>query len=514
MSSASKRKASASGSGPSRKKKSTDVLLAESSEDEEVDEEEEGEEVDEEEEEEDDDDDDDEDDKEDEEAAAGATEPIEAKVRTRRPSLQKKTALDSALDGWLKKEKEKAQQAFKAFQDGCAKLVALNQDTRKRLQENLEALSFTGRTLVRVTRTRGSISIEHTEQNLNWLICGDSGVGKTTLVKCLLYNPLKKLGVLTGKFVEVSPRMFKGKRDLQKNLEKAEGGMLFIDEAYGLSKSVALTELCAQLQPGAPGTVMVVLAGYEDKMNALLGENQGLSARFPNQITMPPYTVDELVKIGESIVKKHGFRLDDQAKAKLHEAAEYIVGIPRSNTIASRNANAINEVVGLTGAMRQANCRKGKMLRVMNNDKMLTKNLQDLKLLRGVWVDTALQRFKQKCMTKDEAFIEELAAALGRLYERLETPDKDLTNRREVFQRLSDEESAAWESWGSTDKRQKELQNALSPSTNNPPGSPFIVAFNEAVKRAFDGLEFKHNRGKTQPRQNGYITHELKIKKR
>merc|ERR1719263_1854798 len=116
-------------------------------------------------------------------------------------------------------------------------------------------------------------------------------------------------------------------------------------------------------------------------------------------------------------------------------------------------------------------------------------------------------------MTKDEAFIEELAAALERLYERVKASSSRITNRREVFQRLSDEESAAWQKWGTTEQKQKELQNALSTSFNKGPRSPFIVAFNEAVKRAFDGLEFKHNRGKQQPGQNGHITHELKIKK-
>ena len=128
---------------------------------------------------------------------------------------------------------------------------------------------------------RGISSIVEDEgANYNCLVLGESGVGKTTIVEELLYKPLKDLGVLTGEFVVKGPiELQKGK--LKAALEEAEGGILFIDEAYGLGSSGATTTQLVGLLQSSGGNVMVVAAGYKGKMMEWLGTNEGLAARFP-----------------------------------------------------------------------------------------------------------------------------------------------------------------------------------------------------------------------------------------
>jgi len=214
--------------------------------------------------------------------------------------------------------------------------------------------------------------------NYNCLVLGESGVGKSTIVEKLLYMPLNDLGVLTGDFVVKSPSELQGKGALEKALEEAWGGMLFIDEAYGLGSSVATTTQLVRLLPPSGGNVMVVAAGYQDKMNGWLKTNQGLTGRFSTHINIPSPTADELKSIGVGIVQEQGFaELGVEALDMLGEAAESIKSLPSSEAKGQgpRNANAIRCVVGTGGAVMHFYAEMGRRGDgvVSDKDKVLTK---------------------------------------------------------------------------------------------------------------------------------------------
>ena len=214
--------------------------------------------------------------------------------------------------------------------------------------------------------------------NYNCMVWGESGVGKSTIVEELLYKPLKHLGVLTGRFVVRSPRQLQAKAALEAALEDAYGGILFIDEAYGLGSSEATTtQLVGLLPPSGGGDVMVVAAGYQRKMMRWVNTNEGLAARFPALIDIPPPTADELKSIGIRYVKDHGFaELGEEELGVLSEAADYIKALPSSEAKVPRNANAIRRVVGTEqGAVHHFYAEMGRRGggRVPDKDKVLTK---------------------------------------------------------------------------------------------------------------------------------------------
>lgn len=343
---------------------------------------------------------------------------------------------------------------------------------------------------------KGGVSIlEGNTEKFHRVVKGGSGTGKTTLVKSLLYEPLHALGVLPGPFVKCGPGDLNHKLD--KWLQKAEGGMLHIDEAYGL---LNMTQTCnSLLERMDTGKTVVVLSGYEKEMNDLFDTNEGLGSRF-DEIIIPPPTADKLVEIGLAHIKELGFTLTPDAEEKLREAAEYLArtGVCAASG-APKNANAIKAIVGgdVGGAIEgwradQGNFQLHAFDEYKRNKpkKLVAKDIED-----------AFARFKQKYANWTEArrprlshthlhakgaqfplrvqeFIEAVEAELRKLYARSDTPQPVL--RKDVFNQLKTTE--AWNMW-------KGDASALT-KQNHDPNEPFIQAFDEACRRAF-GQDFQ-----------------------
>ena len=101
------------------------------------------------------------------------------------------------------------------------------------------------------------------------------------------------------------------------------GGVLFIDEAYSLSRGKddsfgleAIDTLVKGMEDHREDLV-VILAGYSREMEDFLKANSGLRSRFPNMIEFPDYTARELLEITKSIVKGKGYRLDPSCEEPL-----------------------------------------------------------------------------------------------------------------------------------------------------------------------------------------------------
>lgn len=168
------------------------------------------------------------------------------------------------------------------------------------------------------------------ETNLHMVFLGNPGTGKTTVARIvagILYN----LGfVKQNKLIEVSSKDLIGQyvgQTAPKTLaviEKAMGGVLFIDEAYSLASTEAnnssFNEECIatliQAMENNRDNLVVIFAGYSKEMNDFLKSNSGIVSRIGYTMEFKDYTISELITILVSMFEKSGFIVDESAIEK------------------------------------------------------------------------------------------------------------------------------------------------------------------------------------------------------
>lgn len=166
----------------------------------------------------------------------------------------------------------------------------------------------------KIQKLRKNFGLEVFKSNLNMIFTGNPGTAKTTVARLLA----KILG--NGKFIEV------GRADLvekyvgwtAKNIEKifndARGGVLFIDEAYSLVDEnfgdEAINEIVRQTE--IFDDVILIFAGYPDKMKNFLAQNDGLQSRIAFQINFPDYDTGELLEIFKIMAAEKNFVVDEK----------------------------------------------------------------------------------------------------------------------------------------------------------------------------------------------------------
>jgi SpoVK/Ycf46/Vps4 family AAA+-type ATPase len=172
-------------------------------------------------------------------------------------------------------------------------------------------------------RRGAGLAVDHVGHHL--IFAGAPGTGKTTVAR-LYGRLLAALGVLArNTFKEVSRRDLVGQylgHTAEKTaaaFEDAEGGVLFIDEAYSLSRANSRgdygqesIDTLVKLMEDHRDSVAVIAAGYTAEMDEFLGSNPGLASRFSRTIEFENYEVDELVLITTRIATKadYEFTLD------------------------------------------------------------------------------------------------------------------------------------------------------------------------------------------------------------
>lgn len=187
---------------------------------------------------------------------------------------------------------------------------------------------------------RRALSLDTTSDNRHhMLFLGNPGTGKTTVAK-LVGEMYHEMGLLsTGHTIETNRSKlvgeFIGQTEKKTNemIEKARGGVLFIDEAYTLVNSEkdskdfgqeVINSLLTVLSEPNPDMI-VILAGYEDKMQTLLKFNPGLKERFPLKFHFEDYTTNELLEIAHCICKSRNFKLTLAADNRLSQLIEKAV---------------------------------------------------------------------------------------------------------------------------------------------------------------------------------------------
>lgn len=175
---------------------------------------------------------------------------------------------------------------------------------------------------------------------------GNPGVGKTTIAR-LLTGMLHKIGVIpSDTFVEVQRDQLVGdhigatEKATEEAIEKAHGGVLFVDEAYRLNVDAFGVEAinCLMKAMTKPGKV-IILAGYPKQMDEFVAVNPGIKRRITYEFTFPDYTAEDLAQILQQQVRKRGFEIDPPL------SIEQIGGVIDSHTTVGQR-RALNGGVG------------------------------------------------------------------------------------------------------------------------------------------------------------------------
>ena len=181
--------------------------------------------------------------------------------------------------------------------------------------------------LVKVRKLRQEQDLPVPPMSLHLVFMGNPGTGKTTVAR-LLAKIYHTIGVLSkGQLVEVDRSGlvagFVGQTALktQKVIQKALGGVLFIDEAYALANQDSPNdfgkEAIETLLKGMEdhrADLIVIVAGYTELMDNFIHANPGLESRFNKYFFFEDYTGEQLMDIFRSMCKKNGYTLDKQAE--------------------------------------------------------------------------------------------------------------------------------------------------------------------------------------------------------
>lgn len=206
--------------------------------------------------------------------------------------------------------------------------------------------------LLLVDRLRAEFGLRTTRPNLHMSFTGPPGSGKTT-VATRMAEILHALGYLpTAHLVTVSREDMVGQyvghtaprtKDV---LKRAMGGVLFIDEAYALHRpenerdyGQEAIEILMQVMEEQRERLVVILAGYGDRMERFFATNPGLRSRIAHHIDFPPFTVDELVEIGHRALAEQGYELAPAAEEVFQRYVELRSAQPHfANARSIRNA--------------------------------------------------------------------------------------------------------------------------------------------------------------------------------
>jgi probable Rubsico expression protein CbbX len=181
--------------------------------------------------------------------------------------------------------------------------------------------------LLVVDKVRRDMQLAAGAPSLHMSFTGNPGTGKTT-VALRMADLLHKLGYSrTGHMVAVTRDDLVGQYightapKTKEVLKKAMGGVLFIDEAYYLYRpenerdyGQEAIEILLQVMENNRDDLVVILAGYKDRMETFFRSNPGMSSRIAHHIDFPDYTDDELLAIGEMILKDWNYTLAPRAR--------------------------------------------------------------------------------------------------------------------------------------------------------------------------------------------------------
>jgi probable Rubsico expression protein CbbX len=189
--------------------------------------------------------------------------------------------------------------------------------------------------LLLVDKLRNQVGLSSGAPSLHMSFTGNPGTGKTT-VALRMAEILKHLGyVRKGHLVAVTRDDLVGQYightapKTREILKRAMGGVLFIDEAYYLYRpenerdyGQEAIEILLQVMENQRDDLVVILAGYKDRMDRFFRSNPGMSSRIAHHIDFPDYTSEELLAISHLMLERMQYRLSREAEAVFREYIE------------------------------------------------------------------------------------------------------------------------------------------------------------------------------------------------
>lgn len=206
--------------------------------------------------------------------------------------------------------------------------------------------------LLLIDRLRQRYGLASSRPSLHMCFTGSPGTGKTT-VAMHLGELLRELGYLRkGQLVSVTRDDLVGQYvghtapKTKEVLKRAMGGVLLIDEAYYLYRpenerdyGQESIEILLQFMEAHRDDLVVILAGYADRMDVFFRSNPGMASRIAHHIDFPDFTAGELLQIADLMLEREHYRLSAEARAAFEEYLTLRMSQPRfANARSVRNA--------------------------------------------------------------------------------------------------------------------------------------------------------------------------------
>jgi len=206
--------------------------------------------------------------------------------------------------------------------------------------------------LLLVDKLRAEHGLNGGAPSLHMCFTGNPGTGKTT-VALRMAGILHRLGhVRKGHLVAVTRDDLVGQYightapRTREVLKKAMGGVLFIDEAYYLYRpenerdyGQEAIEILLQVMENQRDDLVVILAGYKERMDTFFASNPGMSSRIAHHIDFPDYGIDELARIAGLMLAEMDYRFDEEAARVFTDYLQRRIAQPHfANARSVRNA--------------------------------------------------------------------------------------------------------------------------------------------------------------------------------
>ena len=243
--------------------------------------------------------------------------------------------------------------------------------------------------LLLVDQARKHLDLPSTPPGLHMSFTGRPGTGKTTVAQ-RMSQILHRLGYLRKGHVVSATRddlvgQYVGHTapKTKEMLKRAQGGVLFIDEAYYLYKpdnerdyGAEAIEILLQEMENNRSDVVVIFAGYKDRMDTFYGSNPGLSSRVAHHLDFPDYSNNELMSIASLLLEAQHYRLSADAQEAFVEYIERRRLLPFF-----ANARSIRNAID-RARLRQASRLFTRMEQPATRDDLITIESSDIRASR------------------------------------------------------------------------------------------------------------------------------------
>jgi probable Rubsico expression protein CbbX len=240
--------------------------------------------------------------------------------------------------------------------------------------------------LVQRLRKNLGLGLKSPSVGLHMSFTGSPGTGKTA-VATRMADILYKLGYIQkGHLITVTRDDLVGQYightapKTKEVLKQAMGGVLFIDEAYYLYKpdnerdyGAEAIEILLQVMENQREDLVVIFAGYKDKMDSFYESNPGLSSRVANHIDFPDFTPDELIQIGRLMLEDQQYRMTAEAEEVFLEYLKKRIELPLF-----ANARTITNALD-AARMRHANRMFNSGERILTKSDLVTIEADDIR---------------------------------------------------------------------------------------------------------------------------------------